>query len=422
MLLNYEDISPVRKSAEIEIPAETIAAEAQRVTADFAHSAKIPGFRPGKIPLNVVRRHFAKEIQKEVMDRLLPRAFRAAVDEKGVIPVGDAGLERVDAYIDGAPIKFKTVFDIRPTVNLGEYRGLEIEDPKIEVTEADVDTMVERLREQASAYRPETERGLQDGDYAMIEITTSGEGVEPDTRTGHFCMGEEMPLPELPQALFGRKTGETASFDHLYGEDAQNEAFRGKTIHHEVLLKEIRVQERPEVTDEFAQSTGEWETAGLMREAIRGDILRHREAEALRAKKTQISERLLTLHHFEMPESLVDEDLNRALQNYAHFLASQGVDVEKAEMDWQKIAEDFRPDAVKRVRRNIILEEIARKESIVVSDVEVDAEIRRATTEGDRDMAEVKHRLKHDGGYETLRDSLARDKAMDLLVREAMVK
>ncbi len=185
MLLNYEDISPVRKSIEIEIPAEVIAAETQRVTADFAQHATIPGFRPGKIPRNVVRRHFTKEIEKEVMDRLLPRTFREAVDEKGVTPVGDAELAHMDAFIDGVPIKFKTVFDIKPTVNLGEYRGLEIEETKIEVGENDIGAMIERLQEQASAYRPETERGLQDGDYAMIDITTSGEGVEPDTRTGH---------------------------------------------------------------------------------------------------------------------------------------------------------------------------------------------------------------------------------------------
>ncbi len=422
MLLNYEDISPVRKSVEIEIPADVIAAETQRVTADFAQHATIPGFRPGKIPRNVVRRHFTKEIEKEVMDRLLPRTFREAVDEKGVTPVGDAELAHMDAFIDGAPIKFKTVFDIKPTVNLGEYRGLEIEETKIEVGENDIDAMIERLQEQASAYRPETERGLQDGDYAMIEITTSGEDVEPDTRTGHFRMGEEMPLPELPQALFGRKTGESASFDHEYGEDAQNEAFRGKTIHHDVVLKEIRVQEKPEVTDDFAQSTGGWETVGQMREAIGADIRRHREMEALRMKKTQIGEKLLAGHHFDVPDSLVEQELNRSLENYARFLASQGVDLEKAEMDWQKISDDFRPEALKRAKRGLILEEIAKKEGLVVSDVEVDAEIRKAASDGGRDLAEVRHRLKHDGGYEALRLSLSQEKALDFVLREAAAK
>lgn len=422
MLLNYEDLSPVRKSVEVEIPAALIDAEAQRVTSEFGRQAKIPGFRPGKIPSSVVRKHFAKEIQQEVMDRLLPITFRDAIADKGVTPVGEPRLEHLDAFVEGAPIKYKAAFDIKPAVTLGEYRGLDVDDPKIEVSDADIDAMIDRLREQASAYRPETERGLQDGDFAVIEITTSGEGVEPETRNGHFRMGEEMPLKQLPELLFGRKPGETVSFDHEYGDDAQNENFRNKSIHHDVALKEIRVQEQPEVTDDFAKSVGNWETVQEMRETIGADIRKHREAEALRMKKGQIGEALLSRHQLDVPESLVDEELNRSLQNYARFLASQGVDLDKAELDWEKIAADFRPEAVKRVKRSLVLEAIAKKEGLVVSDVEVDAEIRRAANENGREFAEVKHRLKHDGGYESLRASLSQEKALEFVLGEARTR
>lgn len=422
MLLNYTDLSPVRKSVEVEIPADLINTESQRVTNEFGRQAKIPGFRPGKIPSSVVRKHFAKEIQQEVMDRLLPLTFREAIADKGVIPVGEPQLEHLDAFVDGVPLKYKAAFDIKPVVVLREYRGFEIDDPKIEVNEQDIDAMVERLRDQASAYRPETERGLQDGDFAVIEITTSGEGLEPETRAGHFQMGEEMPIAELPSSLFGRKVGEASSFDHAYGDDAQNEAFRGKTVHHDVVLKEIRVQEKPEVTDEFAKSTGNWESVQEMREAIGNDIRKHRESEVLRMKKSQVGEKLLAEHELEVPGTLVDEELNRSLQNYARFLASQGVDLDKAELDWEKIAGDFKPEAIKRVKRGLVLEAIAKKEGLIVSDVEVDAEIRRAAHENGRDFAEVKHRLRHDGGYESLRTSLSQDKALDLVLRESRAK
>lgn len=422
MLLNYEDLSPVRKSVEVEIPADLIKSEWDRVTTEFSHQAKIPGFRRGKVPANIVRRTFSKEIAKEVMDRLLPLTFRDAIAEKGVTPVGEPDLEHLDELVEGAPMKYKAAFDIKPTFELAEYRGLEIDDPKIEVSEHDVETMIERLRDQASAFRPETERGLQDGDFAVIEIATSGEGVEPDTRSGHFRMGEEMPIPELPAALFGRKAGESASFDHAYGDDAQNEAFRGKTIHHDVALKEIRVQEKPEVTDEFAQSTGGWETVAQMREAIESDIRRHREMETLRMKRSQIGDRLIGAHQLEVPDSMVHDELGRSLQNYARFLATQGVDIDKAELDWQKLAADFRPEAIKRVKRGLVLEAIAKKEGLMVSDVEVDAEIRKAANENGREFAEVKHRLKHDGGYEALRLSLSQEKALDFVLHEARAK
>jgi trigger factor len=418
-LLNYQDLSSVKKSVEIEIPADRITNEAQRVTSEFSRHAKLPGFRPGKIPANVVRSRFAKEIQDEVMSRLLPVSFREAIAEKGVEPVGDPELERLDPYIEGAPVKYKANFEVKPQIDLHEYRGIAVDEPKVEVTDADVDQMIERLREQASAYRPETERGLADGDFAVIDIVSNAEGMETKSDTGHFKMGEESPLPELHDVLRGKKPGESAAFEKAYGEDASTEAFRGKTVRHDVTLKEIRIQEKPEVNDEFAKSVGGWESVAQMREAIANDLRRHREMEVMRAKRNQIGDALIAAHNFDVPETLVEEELGKSLQNYARFLASQGIDIEKADLDWRRIGEDFRPEAIKRVQRGLILEAIARKEEIAVSDVEVDAEIRRAANEQGREFADVKHHLKHDGGYEALRNSLAQEKALELVLREA---
>src|SRR5437870_4619238 len=296
MLLNYQDLSPVKKSIEVEIPADLISSESRRVADEFGRHAKIPGFRPGKVPAQVVRTRFAKEIQDEVMSRLLPLTFREAIADRGVEPVG------------------------------------------------------------------------------------------------------------------GTKPGQTVSFEKVYGEDANNETLRGKNVHHEVALKEIRVQEKPEVDDEFAKAVGGWEGVAQMREAVTADIRRHRELEVRRKKQSQIGELLLAAHDFDVPEVLVDEELGKSMQNYARFLASQGIDVEKAEIDWQKVRDDFLPEAVKRVKRGLILEAIAKQENVQVSDVEVDAEIRRAANEAERDFAEVSHRLMHDGGYEHLGVSLAQEK------------
>jgi trigger factor len=243
--------------------------------------------------------------------------------------------------------------------------------------------------------------------------------METKRDSGHLKIGEESPLPELHEALQGKKTGETVVVEKAYRDDAANEEFRNRTVRHEVTVKEIRVQEKPEVTDEFAKSFGGWEGVAQMRETIAADIRRHREAEVVRAKRNQIGDVLLERHHFEVPEALVDEELGKSLQNYARFLASQGVNLETAEMDWRKIGEEFRPEAVKRAKRALILEAIARKENIEVSDVEVDAEIRRAAREQEREFADVKHRLKHDGGYEALRNSLLQEKALDFVLKEA---
>jgi trigger factor len=340
----------------------------------------------------------------------------------GLELVGEPHIEHLDPFIEGAPMKFKARFEVKPVIELGEYRGLEIEEPKIEVTDTDVDAMIERLRDQASAYRVETERGLEEGDFAVIDIRSTGEGIEEKNDSGHFKMGEETPLPELHDALRGKKPGDTASFDKEYGEDANQEAWRGKTVHHDVTLKEIRIQEKPDVVDDFAKAVGGWDTVEQMREAIAADIRRHREMEALRFKRTQVGEQLLARHNFDVPEALVEDELGKSLNNYARYLASQGVNLDEANVDWRKVGEEFRPEAIKRVRRGLILEAIAKKENIEVSDVEVDAEIRRAAREQERDFADVKHHLKHDGGYEALRSSLAQDRALELVLRESKAR
>lgn len=421
-VLNFEDLSPVAKSVEVEIPADLISNESRRVTSEFARQAKVPGFRPGKIPQSVVRTRFAKEIQEEVVQRVLGESFRQVMQEKGLEPVGDPHLEHVDPFIEGAPMKYKARFEIKPVIELREYRGLEVEEPAIEVSDTDVDAMIERLRDQASHYRIENERGLEEGDFGVIEIVSTTEDGVTKTDSGHFKVGEETPLPELQEALANKKAGEVASFDKEYPEEANQEAWRGKKVHHDVTLKEIRVQEKPEVDDAFATSVGGFETVAIMREKIGEDIRRHRKVEALRFKRAQVGDALLAKHDFEVPETLVEDELGKSLNNYARYLAGQGVDIQNAPVDWRKLGEEFRPEAIKRVKRSLILEAIARQEKLEVSDVEVDAEIRRAAAEQDREFADVKHHLRHDGGYEALRASIAQDRALELVLRESRTR
>jgi trigger factor len=419
-VLNYEDVSPIQKLVELEIPADLISREANRVATEFGRQAQIPGFRPGKVPMSVIRNRFAKEIEDEVLSRLLGQTFREMAEARGLEAVGEPKLESIDPYIIGAPIKFTARFEVKPVIEIGEYRGLEIDDPKIEVAENDVEAMIERLRLSVSHLRPIVDRGAEDGDVAMVEITSTPEGGEPHTQQGEMTVGEEGPLPQLQEALQGMKPEDAPrTFDRTFGDEAVREEWKNRAVHFEVTLKALAIREKPDVNDELAKSVGGWESVEQMREAIAADIRRHRETEALRFKRTQVGEKLLAAHQFEVPEALVEEELGKSLNNYARYLVSQGVDLEKQEMDWRRIGEEFRPEAVKRVQRSLILEAIAKKEDIKVSDVEVDAEIRRAAREQEREFADVKHHLKHDGGYEALRASMAQDRALELVLNEA---
>jgi trigger factor len=255
----------------------------------------------------------------------------------------------------------------------------------------------------------------------MIEITSTVEGGEPETQQGEVTIGEAGPLPELHEKLQGMTPEEAPrSFDRTFGDDAVRDEWKGKSVHFEIALKALAQRELPEITDDFAKSVGAgWESVEQMREKIGADIRRHREAEATRLKRNQLGDRLLGAHEFEVPQALVDDEVGKSLNNYARHLAGQGVNIETAEIDWRKVGDEFRPEAVKRVKRGLILEAIARKEALQVSDVEVDAEIRTAAREQQREFADVKHHLKHDGGYESLRASMAQDRALELVLNEA---
>jgi trigger factor len=211
------------------------------------------------------------------------------------------------------------------------------------------------------------------------------------------------------------------SFEKAYGEDSPNEMVRNKTVRYDVELKEIRVLVKPEVNDEFVKSVGMGESLDAARTQITEDVRRHKEHDGQQKKKQELGEKLVAMHNVIAPDVLVDEELGNSMRNYARFLASQGVDLEQAQIDWEKVREEFRPEAEKRVKRGLILEEIAKKESLSVSDVEVDAEIRKAAAGSNREFAEVKHRLKDDGGYESLRASMLQERALDMLLAEAKV-
>lgn len=422
MLIELKDLSPIKKEVEIEIPKDAVQNELATLTNEFARQAKIPGFRPGKVPSRVVRTKFEKEIKSEALDRLLPRYFFQAVEEKGLEPVGNPSVKRVDELTEETPVRFVAEFEIKPHIELKDYRGLSITQPALEVSDAELDSVLDRLRDQAASFTPVTDRVAQEGDYLVIDIDSSGEDVEPRKSENYqFQLGENAPLSELNEQLFGRSPGDKVSFEKSYDENAPNEMVRGKKVKYDIVVKEVRTLLRPELNDDFARSTGMGESLDDLRTKVREDLRRHKEHDATQAKRQQIGEHLLSMHEIPAPDALVEEELGNSMRNYARYLASQGVDLEQAQIDWEKVRDEFKPEAEKRVKRGLILEAIARKEALAVSDVEVDAEIRKASQGANREFTEVKHRLRHDGGYESLRLSLLQEKALELLLNEARV-
>ena len=417
MLIDFKDVSTVRKSVGVEIPAEEVRAELAKVTDEFARQARLPGFRKGKVPRHLVRSKFLKDIDSEVLDRLLPKFFRQAVNEKKLDAVGQPALTRVDPVKEGEPLRFDAEFEVRPEIDLKDFRGLDITEKPTDVSDAEVDAAVERLRGHGSSFRNITDRPSAEGDYLVIDIVSQSEEEGAEARRSEnyrMHLGEDAPLPELREALIGKQPGDEATVEKRWEDDAPNEDVRGKTVRYSMTVKEVQVLELPELNDELAKSSGMAETLDELRAKIREDIGRHKEQEERASKRQQAGKHLVEMHAFEVPEAMVDEETAKALREYARYLASQGIEVEKAQIDWEKLRDEFREEAVKRVRLQLVLENIASREGIEVSTDDVDNEIRREVPP--QQFAAVRRNLLEDGSYERIRSQIRQERALDAVI------
>lgn len=417
MLIEYRDVSSVRKEVDIEIPADALSERFDEVSREFARKVKVPGFRPGKTPMAIVRKKFGGDIRSEVIERLLPVYFTEAVREKDVRPLGEPHLVKMDQFESGASLKFTAAFEVIPEIVLADWKGLDVTEPILDVSDQEVDQFIETIRNRSSSFVPVEDRAADRGDWVVVDIESSGEGVENRKSEDYeFELGENAPLPEIVDAIVGKRAGDEASFDKTWSEDAPNEEVAGKTVHYDLHLKAIKMLEMPDVDDDLARTAG-WESLEEMKTKAREQILLQKEHEAENQKRRQAGERLVELHDFEVPSVMVEEELNKALQDYARYLQSQGVNLEYAEVDWERIRDDFRKEAEGRVRRMLILNAIADAEEISISDEEVDDEIRPNVP--DSDIAHVRAGLRRNGTYEAIRRSLRRDKALKMVLEAA---
>lgn len=414
MLIELKELSPVRRQAEIEIPAEAIASEIDNITGEFARQARVPGFRPGKVPIKLVRSKYQKEIETEALERLVPKFFFEAVAEKKVEPVGSPGVSEMGRLEPNSPLRFTAEFEIKPEVRLGDWRSISVEEKSAEVTDADVDSVIDRILDQSSTLEPAPDRAAQEGDVVTMDLVSTMEGEEPKkSPSAQIQLGENSAMPEFNEHLFGRNIGDEISFEKVWGDDAQSEELRGRKVRYEAKITEIRTVMRPEPTDEFAKSTGMAETLTELRERIAADMKKHKEQEVRQEAREEVGRKLIEMHEVATPQVMVQDELGKSMREYARYLESRGVNLEYADVKWDEVQQQLLPGAENRVRRALILEAIAKEESLSVSDVEVDAEIRRAASATQQEFAELKHRLRHDGGYEALRASMVQEKALE---------
>src|SRR5580704_9647216 len=416
-----------KREIELEIPAENVQKATEKVARDIARIARIPGFRPGKAPVTLVRRRFAEDIQGEVVQSLVPEYLEKVLDEKKLVPVTRPEVDQVH-FKEGEPLRFRAVFEVIPEFELGDYRNLEVQLDQAEIGDAQVDKALEEMRERAAPFVPVEGRAAQNGDYVLIKLMGTpvggGDPVQADNILCH--LGAEETLESFTENLRGAVAGETKRFESRYPEDYPDPKLAGKTYDYSVEVQGIKEKKLPELNDEFAK-----DAAGEGSEVTTLDDLRKKLRESLEAAKEQqrtsqgrekILDMLVKRHDFPVPEALIENQMDVRLKRTVGALAAQGVDPRAVNVDWVSLRRRQRDRAVDDVKAELVLDRIATAENIEATDEDVEREITRLAERSGESATALRARLTKQGVLDRMKSKLRSDKTIDWLYRNSRIE
>ncbi|MGE0407082.1 MAG: trigger factor [Candidatus Korobacteraceae bacterium] len=424
-----------RREVQVEVSTEAVNRETEKVVQKFQKFAKLPGFRSGKVPASIIRQRFSDDIRSEVLEALIPRHFRQEAEKLGLVPVSQPQVTDLHMH-EGEPLRFKASFDVLPPIEVTGYEGLHIEKPDTNVSEQEVEDVLSELREQHSSYTPVEGRPLQDGDFAQAAVV--GKPVEVPQTEEEADDGEQKEAPkpvelddvlveiggkatvaEFTENLRGASAGEERSFEVNYPEDFSDQRLAGKRFQYTVQIKGVKNKELPEMNDAFAKELGV-ESMEEVRSILRSNLEKRKQSEAEREGKEKIMEELLKQHSFEVPDSLVDHQVDVRLERGLRALAAQGMKAEDMKrMDLNRLRAGQREAALRDVKSALLLERIAEKENIEVTEAELDEEIQAIAQQSQQTPDAVRSRLGGEGALERMRSRLRNDKALDYLYQRS---
>lgn len=421
MKTEFVDVSETRKQLLVEIPSTVVDAEIERVTRDYSRAARIPGFRPGKVPPRVVRQRFREQILHDVVHDLVPRAVDDALRERGVEPVDTPDIKNVQVE-EGQPLTFTADFETVPAFDPGDYGSLTLRKPPVTVEDSAVDEALERLRQRAARYEPVEGRATEEGDTVVVDLLREAPDEQPDRHEDvSIEIGAEGNPPGLSEAITGLEVGAEKRVPISYPEDYAVSGLAGQTIHYTVTVKGIRRRVVPELDDEFAKDLGEFDTLDALRARVRQDLEHEAEREAERELRNDLLRQLASRVTFEIPESLIAREIDRRIDEFLRRLLQQGIDPRQAGIDWQAFRDSQREPSRDAVAGAIALDEVARREQIGVEPEELDAEIQRYASATGRTPEVVRASLEKEGGISRLYMGLRREKAVDLVRSRATI-
>ncbi len=412
-----------RRELELEIPAEEVSKEMERVAKELSRVARVPGFRPGKAPISLIRRKFAEDIKGEVLQTLVPDRVEKAVAEQKLTPVSRPEVDKLD-FNEGQPLKFRAVFEVLPEFELGNYKSLELEMPAMEINDEDVTKTLDDMRERAAAFAPVEGRAIENGDYAQLKLMGTPEGGgEPLQADSVLChIGAEETMEPFNENLRGGNVGDHKNFDVVYPADYPDEKLAGKTYHYAVEILGVKNKKLPELNDEFAKDVSDSATLDELKSKVREGLEHQRDHRQKELQREKVLAELVKLHDIPVPQSLVEQQMDVRLERVVRSLAAQGVDPRAVNVDWVTLRRKQEDRAKDDVKAELIVDRIASTENIEVSDEELQQELEHAASHSGDSAEVLRARLTKQGTLDRMKAKLRSDKTLDWLAQSSKIR
>ncbi|RMG58188.1 MAG: trigger factor [Deltaproteobacteria bacterium] len=419
--VEVEEVSPVLRKVSVQVPKEEVEKRLEDSFRKLQKRAKVPGFRPGKAPLSVIKTRFRKSVIEDLEEDLPAEKMREVIREKGLKAVAITKVED-GKYREGEDFRFCAHVEVLPEFEVKGLDSLEVPPVEADVTDEEVEAVIQRLRESQAVYKP-VDRESRQGDLLEISFRSyDGEKLLHEAEnTSYELLGKSALGEEFEKELTGRKAGEELSFQVSYPDDHEIADVKGKTIRYEISIKSVKEKVLPEVDDEFAKSVGPFESVDEMKERIREDLKKEKERLGRQKQEGKVVEQLLQANPIEVPSSLVEEEMNRLLYDTYRRLWDQGMRFDISQLDTAKIREKYREDAEKNVRLSLVLNRLAQEEGIEVTDDDIKSEMERMGKEAGVSEEDVRRYYEEENRMESLKNRLLERKVFDVLLKKAKV-
>jgi trigger factor len=419
----FADLSETKKSVAVEIPSDIVDAEIDRVARSYSRQARIPGFRQGKVPPTLIKKRFREQILHDVAHDLIPRAIDEALRERGLEPVDTPDVKDV-ALDEGQALTFTATFETVPPIDPGPLDTISLRRPQVTVEEGAVEKTLAQLQTRAARFEPVEGRGVEDGDTVTLDVErkASAAGEKGDHHQDVVVeIGGKANPPGFDEELKGLEAGATKEFTIHYPEDYAVKEMAGTSVDYAVKVKDIRKRVLPALDDEFAKDVGDFETFQALRDRIQEDLQREAEAEADRTLKGDLLKELAARATVDIPDSLVERELDRRTEEFARRLMDQQIDPRRANIDWDQFRDSQRDASRDSVRSALVLDEISRRENVTVSAEDVDKDVAQYAERSGRTPAAVRARLEKEGALSRLAEGLRREKTIEWVLSRANV-